>query len=231
MKKFFGIAMLAALGMTLPTSEAQAFGRKKNNGCNGGGVVYASSYNSGCCGSTGYGYGAPVRYGSYSGSPVYYGSGYNTGYYSGVSYSTPVYYGSGYGTASYYHAPVSASYASPCCGTTYGTVGTYGSTSSYTPPVAMPNAGTTASTTSSTTNANAATITVMVPAADAQVWIDDNLTTQSGKERTLTTGTLTDGKPQEYVVKARWTDDNGKKVEKTKTVTAKAGQTSTADFR
>jgi uncharacterized protein (TIGR03000 family) len=119
--------------------------------------------------------------------------------------------------------------ASPCGGVTYATVGgTTTSTSAYTPvPVPMPATG---STTATTTD-KPATITVMVPSADAQVWFDDNLVTQTGKERTLTTGNLADGKSYDYTVKAKWTDENGKKVEKTRNVTVKAGQTSTADFR
>jgi len=85
--------------------------------------------------------------------------------------------------------------------------------------------------TTSTTADKPATITVMVPSADAQVWFDDNLVTQTGKERSLTTGNLADGKSYDYKVRAKWTDDSGKKVEQAKTVTVKAGQTSTADFR
>jgi len=140
-------------------------------------------------------------------------------------------------------APVAVS---PCggCGAGYATVGGQGVyyTQSGQPgyytggavAMPMPMAGTTGAvvgTTGTTTAGQTGMITILVPSEDAQVWFEDTALPQTGKQRTFKTPLLTDGKTYNYNIKAKWTNDSGKSVEKTLPVSVRAGQTSTVDFR
>jgi uncharacterized protein (TIGR03000 family) len=178
MNKFLSIASLAALGLTLFSTDAEAcFRRKKSSSCCGSAMPVATSSCGGCGGTT---------YGTVGG-PVYYGSG---------TYST-----------------------------TPGAV-------AGGPAVAMPMATTPSPMPGVATAANKpGTVTVLVPSAEAQVWFEDTALPQTGKERTFNTPPLADGKSYNYNVKAKWTNDAGKAVEKTLPVSVRAGQTSTVDFR
>jgi len=148
----------------------------------------------------------------------------------------------GCGGGGYASMPGQAMYASasPCCGTSYATMpGQPGYAVGGMPPVAMPMPATGSTTGSGVVTAGgtgtavgqAGTITVMVPTADAQVWFEDTALPQTGKERTFKAPIPNDGQSHTYNIKARWTNESGKAVEKTVQVTVKAGQTSTADFR
>jgi uncharacterized protein (TIGR03000 family) len=118
--------------------------------------------------------------------------------------------------------------ATPCCGVAYGTVGTPAYAAGA-PAVAMPVVPTPMATPVLVDKPG--TVTVLVPSADAQVWFEDTALPQSGKERTFNTPPLMNGKTYNYNVKAKWTNDNGKAVEKILPVSVKAGQTTTVDFR
>jgi uncharacterized protein (TIGR03000 family) len=73
-----------------------------------------------------------------------------------------------------------------------------------------------------------ATITVLVPNQDAQVWFDDTSTTQRGMERTFHTPGLKQAGT--YTIKASWTD-NGRRVDQERSVQVQAGQSVMVDFR
>jgi uncharacterized protein (TIGR03000 family) len=64
---------------------------------------------------------------------------------------------------------------------------------------------------------------------DAQLWFDDTMTTQSGPFRTFTTPELQPGKQYEYQLKVRYME-NGKEVQKTKTVDVAAGKAIDVDL-
>jgi len=221
MNKIFSVGSLAALGFVLTCGDAEAgLFRKKNKG---GGCCQPVAATS-CCG------------GGYAGGGYGYAS-------SGYGYA-----GGGYGYAS----------ASPCCGSSYATMpgqpgyaimpgqpgyaimpGQPGYTVGGTQPLAMPMAATGSTTGTGVVTAGGTgtatgqpgIITVMVPTADAQVWFEDTALPQTGKERTFKAPIPNDGQSHTYNIKAKWTNDSGKTVEKTVQVTVKSGQTSTADFR
>jgi len=212
MNKIFSVGSLAALGFVLTCGDAEAgLFRKKNKG---GGCCQPVAATS-CCG------------GGYAGGGYGYAS-------SGYGYA-----GGGYGYAS----------ASPCCGSSYATMpgqpgyatmpGQPGYTVGGTPPLAMPMAATGSTTGTGvviaggtgTATGQPGIITVMVPTADAQVWFEDTALPQTGKERTFKAPIPNDGQSHTYNIKAKWTNESGKSVEKTVQVTVKSGQTSTADFR
>jgi len=214
MSKFLSVAALAALGLTLFVTDAHAFGfRKKNKGgncCSQGGTVayggygYGGGYGGGGCCSTGYGYGGVYAAG-YGGSG--YGGGCcSTGY--GMVGQTGMYYGQS------------------------GQPGMYYTQSGQPGAVAMPMAPMpgTAGTTTAGRDPTHGTVTVLVPAADAEVWFEETPLPQTGKERTFKTPSLNDNNTHTYKVKARWTA-NGKPVEKVIPVNVKAGEAATADFR
>jgi uncharacterized protein (TIGR03000 family) len=74
----------------------------------------------------------------------------------------------------------------------------------------------------------AAELTVVVP-ADAEVFVDGELTRQKGTERRFTTPPLVGGKRYTYDVRARW-KEGGKPVEQTRKVPVRAGARVRVDF-
>jgi uncharacterized protein (TIGR03000 family) len=142
----------------------------------------------------GYGYRYPgVRFGVNVGGLGYYGYGYSYPYY---GYYPGAYYG-----ATTYYAP---SY--------YDTTVVPPTTSSYPPAEAAPPPAT----------SNGAHITVQVP-ADARLWIDGQLTSQTGAVRTFETPALPDpGRTYSYRLRAEWTN-NGQPVVRERTVEFGAG--------
>jgi uncharacterized protein (TIGR03000 family) len=126
-------------------------------------------------------------------------------------------------------APVATSCGG--CGVAYGTVGQPGYVAGA-PAVAMPMATAPMAVPMTPVVVDKpGIVTVLVPTADAQVWFDDTALPQMGKERTFNTHALNAGKTYNFNVKAKWTNDSGKSVEKTLPVSVRAGQTSTVDFR
>ena len=75
---------------------------------------------------------------------------------------------------------------------------------------------------------DSATITVLVPNQDAQVWLGDAPTTQRGMERMFHTHRLL--QVATYLIRARWTD-NGRTVEHQRLVKVRPGQSLVVDFR
>jgi len=155
----------------------------------------------------------------------YYGGGYGGGYGG---------YGRGYGGYGYGGR---GGYGYGGWGG-YGYPGFYGYDSGYYPDYYSGNAPMTgdyqrfyppdAATLSSAPSNNTAVIRVRtVPGAE--LWFDDTATTQSGPVRTFTTPELQPGKEFEYHVKVRWMD-NGKPVERTKTVDLSPGRVVDVDL-
>ncbi len=73
-------------------------------------------------------------------------------------------------------------------------------------------------------------VTVLVPAADAQVWFENKLTTQRGTERLYESPPLAPNHSHTYTIKARWME-NGKAVNQERQVNVQAGQNITVNFR
>ncbi|MCS7167462.1 MAG: TIGR03000 domain-containing protein [Gemmatales bacterium] len=76
---------------------------------------------------------------------------------------------------------------------------------------------------------NVAEITILLPAADAQVFVEDYELRTMGTRRTLQSPPLTPGKRYEYTITASW-KSNGQMVRQTRIVTLQAGQQITVDF-
>ncbi len=175
--------------------------------------------------------------GGYSGySPGYYNNGYAPGYYGyapGWNSYSPGYttYGGypypgyswrsggyvegynypSYGTTDfYYNTPATSSYYGS------GYAGDVGSSYQY-------------GTRSGASVRDAALLNVRVPDANAEVWVEGKLTQQRGTWREYESPALNPDKSYTYEVRARWTE-NGKTVERTKTVPVKANGVATADF-
>jgi uncharacterized protein (TIGR03000 family) len=162
-------------------------------------------------------YGRPV-YGGYSGYGWYAPSGYSGGWYSGTPYYGGWTYGSyrpywGYSyNPIYYSSP--SYYASPG----YANYRNDANASSYQSFYQSPNPGT-----------NQASVRVIVPTADAVVRLQGQVMPQTGLERVITSPPLEPGWDYAYKVRASWTQD-GRAVEREKTVTFRAGQQVVADF-
>jgi uncharacterized protein (TIGR03000 family) len=122
-------------------------------------------------------------------------------------------YGAFWGAGLYFGAPYGGYYGSP---------GYYYSTPAYdgAPYAAAAMAG----------QAQAVLVTVEVPKADAEVFLNDTPTTLTGIERVFQSPPLDPGVNYKYTVKARWMED-GKMVEQKREVPVQAGQSVTVDFR
>ena len=75
----------------------------------------------------------------------------------------------------------------------------------------------------------AARVDVSVPAADAEVWIEDTKMTQTGLTRTYSTPALAPGSDFNYDIAAQWLE-NGKPKKETQTVTVRSGETTRVTF-
>lgn len=157
-----------------------------------------------------------VNWGKWNNSSWYYPAA-NTGWYYPSSYSTwndPVTYNSSwYGRGRYrtYYTP-SYSYS-----TTPGTVVTSDPVITQT---SYYESG----------DSRKSLLTVIVPASDAQIWLNGTLMSTQGIERNFSSPPLDAGVNYTYSVKAQWSVD-GKPVEQLRDVTVRAGQRSTVDFR
>jgi len=80
------------------------------------------------------------------------------------------------------------------------------------------------------TTQQSATITVLLPKPDAQLWFENAATQQQGMERHFVSPFLNPGEAYTYTVKAHWME-NGKAVDRERHVNVWAGQQSTVDFR
>lgn len=150
-----------------------------------------------------------------------YGSYYGRGYYGpgnyGRSYYGRGYYGGYYGRGYYGYSPYGYYYGQPY---RYYRPKGYGvpayssgiSTVGYSEAVGGP-----------------AVVTVNAPKT-AAVWFAGIKATQEGPKHKFRTKHLDPGRKYNYNVKARWTDKNGKTIEKTKTVTLTAGKRKVVNF-
>jgi uncharacterized protein (TIGR03000 family) len=102
-------------------------------------------------------------------------------------------------------------YVQPYYGPTYYSSPAY----SATPPVAQ--------------NSNTASIAVRVP-QNAEIWFEGDKTTQTGTVRNFVSPSLEPGKSYTYSVRARWTDAEGKVVDRTQEVKVQAGRQSDLNF-
>jgi uncharacterized protein (TIGR03000 family) len=168
---------------------------------------YGGGYGGGWGGSPGISIGVG-RGGYYSPYSNYGGRGYNSyqeyGY--GNSYA-PGYY---YTTPSYYSAAPSY-YAEPA----YVAPTTQVRPTYYTAPAVAQQS---------------VNMTVLVPTADAQVWFDNQATTQRGMERLFHSPPLEPNQSFAYTIKARWME-NGQAVNRERRVNVQAGRNITVNFR
>jgi len=219
MRRTLVILALAAVTLMAATNDASAQRGGRRGG--GGGRGWSNSNNS----SWSVGIGPGGLYGGYN-SGGYYGSGFyggypNSGYYGSRYYGGYPYYSS-YG--GYYGGYPSYSYGGSdyypyYSGYTYSTPDyTYA-----TPTVQAPEYRQ-----SAYSDPNTATLTVFVPNADAQIWVDDNPTTQRGMERTFFTPGLQQA--GSYTIKARWTE-GGRTINQERRVRVQPGQSARVDFR
>jgi uncharacterized protein (TIGR03000 family) len=208
------LALTAVVALGVPdTSQAQYF---RTGGWRGGDGWYG---NRGWDGRAGFYYTAGYPYGVSFG----YGRGYypygswNSGYYPyGYSYS-PGWY-NGYRSGYYY--------SSPTYYTTDGqymaqSSGNYSYRSAYSPEdivKEMPDPG------------QSALAAVRVATPNAQLWIENQEMTSEGLLRTFISPPLESDKSYTYTIRSIWIDQNGKAVDRTKTVDVKAGKRVAVDF-
>jgi len=77
---------------------------------------------------------------------------------------------------------------------------------------------------------NRAHIRVIVPAGDAQVWLDGSLMKETGSDRQFVTPTLAAKSTYSYQVRARWRDQSGTMRTDTRSIDFQAGANVTVDF-
>ncbi len=70
---------------------------------------------------------------------------------------------------------------------------------------------------------------VKVPQGDAELWVENQGTSQTGTERDFNSPSLTPGKPFIYEMRAQWME-NGRDVVQTRKITVRAGQWLLVDF-
>lgn len=161
--------------------------------------------------------GGPLYTSRYPYPPSYYGYNLdetNPGYYGGGRYTHYYSYGRGFGLANF---PDSLpGYVPPSVMTAYR-IG-YSPPIIVTAPVLVPVPG----------GPDVARIDVQVP-ADAEVWIEDAPTAQTGPERHFVSPPLLRGRRYAYQLRARWTE-NGKAVEQTRDLVVRAGEHAAARF-
>lgn len=179
-------------------------------------VASAGNANAQRRGYGGYWGNAPVYSMGWGSSGYYPQSGYYSSYYGGMGYS-PYYQTYGYNYSPYYYNTVPSYAVTP---------GSYYSQ----PAVRMQATRVVQSFYSEPERAQQfATVTVVVPTANAQVWFGDTLTTQQGTERLFHSPALEPGNFT-YTIRARWME-NGTAVERDRQVNVRAGQRVTVNFR
>ena len=164
----------------------------------------------------------PVH-GAYSSNPYATSPDNNTGYcwrpvYALLYYSNFVSLG--------IYSPVWAySYLTPIYSTYYATRIPWGTAYSSNAPAITAVAYTT-----SDKSPSYAFVKVLLPTADAEVWLNGSMGKQQGNERVFKSPGLELGRDYFYTIRARWMVD-GRPVESIREVDIRAGQTSTVDFR
>jgi uncharacterized protein (TIGR03000 family) len=144
----------------------------------------------------------------------YYGGGYRT-YYGGGGYYGP----------SYAYMPGSTMPGS------YYSNGFYGSTNYYGPSVYTQNqAPEIRQSYYMNPSQNFASVRVLLPNPEAEVWFDDAPTQQRGFERFYHSPPLDPSSNYRYTIKARWME-NGQTVNQERRVDVRPGQAAFVDFR
>jgi uncharacterized protein (TIGR03000 family) len=115
----------------------------------------------------------------------------------------------------------------------YGTASTYvppviNNTYTYVPPATTTYQSSYYSPDTAASN-NTALLSVSVPTADAEVWVQSTLTQQTGTVRQFTSPPLTPGRNYTYRVTARWRA-NGQTVVQARDVSVSAGAQAVVDF-
>jgi uncharacterized protein (TIGR03000 family) len=197
------LLVLGLVAITLVASASDAFAQRGGIfGRRGGSGYYGSGY-----------YGNSYYGNSYYGSGYYGNRYYGNGYYGNRYYGGLGSYG-GFGYSPGYYSNVTPSYY-------------YDSTPSYYSDTTVQSAQ--VPRTSFYNDPNAASVIVLLPAADARVWFDDAQTQQTGMERTFTTPALQPGS-YNYTIRAQWTE-NGRTMDQSRQVRVQPGQSATVDFR
>jgi len=160
-------------------------------------------------GSSGSNWGVTIGGGGISVGSGYYG-GYSSPYYS--RYGSPYYYGNRYYSTPYYYSEPSYYYESAPI---VQVPATEYRQSFYSEPAV---------------SQQVATMVVLLPRADAQVWFDGAPTTQQGMERTFNSPPLISGGTYTYTIRARWME-NGQSIERERRVNVQPGQVVNVDFR
>jgi uncharacterized protein (TIGR03000 family) len=211
-KRFWGTAIVALLGASLlltpATSEAQ-----RRGGGGGGGGGRGSGMGGGRGGGErngGRGYdrgwdGGGWGWGGYGGFGLGYGLG--SGYYGGLNY--PGTYGNyDYGTPIYNDSQL---YTTPQY--------------SFYPDSKNASGGMQAQ----LSNPNDASFTVRVPDPNAEIWFQDYKTQQRGTMRRFESEALDPNSTYTFTVRAKWMQ-NGKQMDQTRDIHARAGQNQMVDF-
>jgi uncharacterized protein (TIGR03000 family) len=214
-------AIAAALISTEPAlAQHHGGGGGHGGGYHGGG--YAGGYHGGYYGGHygGYLHNYPAYHSYYR---PYSNLGFLGGYYyPGLfGYGFGYDYGLGYGYPWAYSAP-SYRYSYPSVDYSYPSVDYTPSVSAYFDPQSAGVAG------APTTEAPA-TVTVILPSPDAQVWFDDHAMQQQGAMRTFVSPPLAPNQDFVYQIRARW-QEQGRTMDQTRTATVRAGQTTAIDF-
>lgn len=211
--------LLAVAGLLVVSDAAQAqFGFRSGRGFRGGRgysvdtpIGSYSRWDGGRGGRGygygGYGYGRGYGYGNYP-----YRSGWSAGY--GAPYNDGGYYSPGY-----YSSPGMSSYSRPGMSSGYvlqegASPATISSQAFYSGTQAEPNQ---------------ATIRVIVPDANAEVWFEDNMTKQKGTDRLFVSPSLEEGRSYTYKIKASW-EQNGRDVTREKDVEVRPGAQAVVNF-
>ncbi len=206
-RKVLFAAALTVAGFALTATDASAQRRGGRGTGIYGNQYYGNSYGSGIT-IPGTNYTIPGT--GYSGNN--YGSNYGT-------YGQPGYQ-SGYRSGQYHQN-----------GQYYNSVPNYSMTPNYyTVPQTYGSTQVVPSDYSPSDTSQIAMLNVQLPMANAEVWLNDTLTTPQGMDRQFQSPPLDSSKSYSYTVKARWTDDV-KVMEKTKDVKVEPGKTSTVSFR
>jgi uncharacterized protein (TIGR03000 family) len=205
-------AVVATVGSALLLTPANIDASGHGGGGHGGGG-HGGGGHGGSWGGHGGGWGGGYRGGYYGGWGVglgWGGWGY-PGYYGGY-YSSPGYY---YGSSPYYY---SSDYSTPV----YSDDGSY----SYYP---SNNNNQAINNNQGNMNNDDARFVVHVPDPNAEIWFQNYKTKQQGQVRFFESDRLDPNSNYTFTVRAKW-NQNGKQMDQTRQVNAKAGNVYNVDF-
>ena len=214
-RKVLLVAALTIAGFALAATDASAQFRNRGGRGSGGTGNYGNQYYGNSLGS---GITIPGTNFTIPGTG-YSGNNYSGNNYSGNNY--PGNYGSQYQNGYGYQN-----------GQYYNTVpnGFNSNSGYYTVPQIYGSTQVVPAAYSPSDTSQIAMLNVQLPMANAEVWLNDTLTTPQGMDRQFQSPPLDSSKRYSYTVKARWTDGD-RVMEKTKDVKVEPGKTSTVSFR